>query len=99
MNSTVALTPGGHLDSDAWLADPRTWPATRAWPGNPPRLGDVQWDADTGWSLSFAPLGDEAPDAPVHALIRHAGQLRPGEYVTISEPNGADFGYRVVSVG
>jgi hypothetical protein len=96
---SVALTPGGHLDPTAWQADPTPWPATRAWPGEPLRQGDVQWDEDTGWSLRFFPASGEAVDAPLHALIRHAGQLRPGEYVTIREAQGGEYGWRVVSTG
>lgn len=96
---SVTLTPGGHLDPAAWLADPAPWPAVRAWPGGAPRPGDVQWDEDTGWSLRFFPTEGEGPDAPLQAIIRHTGQLRPGEYVTIRELNGRDYGYRVVGVG
>ena len=95
----VTLTPGGHLDPAAWRADPKVWPATRSWPGSPPRPGDVQWDDDTGWFLSFAQANGEAAAEPLHALIRNAGQLRPGEYLTIREPDGTEYGYRVVSVG
>ncbi|MBL6457175.1 hypothetical protein JMJ55_17705 [Belnapia sp. T6] len=95
----ATLTPGGHLDPDAWLTDPNPWPATRVTRGAPPRQGDVQWDEHTGWSLRFFPADGDAADAPLHALIRHAGQLRPGEYVTIQEPNGVDFAYRVVGLG
>ena len=95
----VALTPGGYLDDEAWRADPRIWPATRAWPGGPPRQGDVQWDDETGWSLSIYPADGQQVDAPRHALMRHVGQLRPGEYVTLREPEGIEYSYRVVSVG
>lgn len=95
----VALTPGGHLDADAWRNSAAPWPATRIWPGEPPSTGDVQWDEDTGWSLRFFPGDGERVDAPLHSLITNAGQLRPGEYVTIQEPDGGEYGYRVVGVG
>lgn len=95
----VALTPGEHLDADAWRTSAAPWPATRTWPGEPPRTGDVQWDEDTGWSLRFFPGDGERVDAPLHSLITNAGQLRPGEYVTIQEPDGGEYGYRVVGVG
>jgi hypothetical protein len=95
----VTLTPGGHLDPAAWRADPSPWQATRSWAGSPPRPGDVQWDDETGWSLRFVPATGEDVDTPPHALIRNAGRLRPGEYVTIREPDGTEYGYRVVSVG
>ena len=94
---SVALTPGGHLDPVAWQQDTQPWPAVRFWPGGPPRTGDVHWDEDTGWSLRFFPASGEAADAPLHALIRNPGQLRPGEYVTIRETEGGEYAYRVVS--
>jgi hypothetical protein len=87
------------LDSAAWRADPNPWPARRIWPDGPPRQGDVQFDPEAGWSLSFQPLVGEAADAAPQVLIRHATQFRPGEYVTISEPDGREYGFRIVSVG
>ncbi|MFC7475064.1 hypothetical protein ACFQS7_11920 [Dankookia sp. GCM10030260] len=92
------LTPGGHLDPEAWGAGPGAWPARRIWPGGPAREGDLQFDGDTeSWSIRLFP-GKAATDAPLHAAIHNAGQLRPGEYVTIREPDGVEFSYRVVSV-
>ena len=83
----VTLTPGGHLDPAAWRADRKS--GRRPGPGPAAaRPGDVQWDDDTGWFLSFAQANGEAAAEPLHALIRNAGQLRPGEYLTIREPDG-----------
>jgi hypothetical protein len=97
----VGLTPGGLLDEAAWWADPALWPAERNWPGDQ-RGGTVQLDAETGWSLQIdagpGPVAD-AHNAPLHAVIRNVGQLRPGEYVTIREPDGIEYAYRVVHVG
>jgi len=96
----VALTAGGVLDEEAWGTPAAPWTVQRFWPGEPARVGDVMLDAATGWSLRFdAGQGPDALDAPLHALIRNSGQLRPGEYVTIREPNGVEYGYRVVNVG
>ncbi|WP_431272068.1 hypothetical protein [Dankookia sp. P2] len=95
----VPLTPGGQLDAEAWLADPKPWRARRIWPGGPARDGDMLFDPDTeSWSIRLFPAPGEATDAPLHAAIRNAGQLRPGEYVTIREPDGTEVSYRVVSV-
>jgi hypothetical protein len=96
----VALTPGGQLDDEAWFADPAIWPAERIWPGDH-RPGDVQFDRDTGWWLSFQPKNDaaaEADSAPLQTPIRGTGPFRPGEYVTIREPDGTEYPYRVVGV-
>lgn len=96
---TVALTPGGLLDPAAWFADPEPWPLMRFWPGEAPRPGDVQWDDETGWFLQIFPAGGETGEAPMHALVRNVGQLRPGEYVTIREQEGNEYAWRVVGVG
>jgi hypothetical protein len=96
---TVALTAGGQLDAEAWLVGPRPWPARRIWPGAPARDGDVHYDTDTEtWSIRLLPSGGATGDAPLHAVIRNAGQMRPGEYVTIREPGGLEFSHRIVSV-
>ncbi|RAI59541.1 hypothetical protein [Roseicella frigidaeris] len=96
---TVELTPGGHLDAKAWAEAPQPWPARRLWPGGLSREGDVHFDPDTeGWSIRLFPGPGEAADAPLHAQLRNAGQLRPGAYVTIAEPNGVEYSYRVVGV-
>lgn len=93
------LTPGGQLDAKAWDADPEPWPARRIVPGAPPRPGDLVFDADTeSWAIRLYPAPGQAADAPLAAQIRHAGQLRPGDYVTIEEPEGQEYSYRVVSV-
>jgi hypothetical protein len=96
----VMLTPGGMLDEAAWQADPAPWSARRHWPGDD-RQGDVQLDPDSGWSLRLDPAegpDPEAHNAPLHAMLRNVGQLRPGEYVTIRETNGVEYAYRVVNV-
>lgn len=94
----VALDAAGNLDPDAWLADPDPWPARRVWPREPEWTGDVQHDPVTGWSLRFFPVPGEAGDAPPHDVIRAAGKVRPGEYLTIREPDGREYSFRVVSV-
>jgi len=93
----VLLDPAGHLDPAAWLADPNPWPARRHWPGEPTREGDVQHDPETGWSLRFFPAPGEAGDAPLHEVIRGAALMRPGEYLSIREPDGVEYSYRIVS--
>jgi hypothetical protein len=109
----VALDQRGCLDSHAWTADPEPWPVRRLWPGEPEQRGDVQHDPDTGWSLRIFPAaavtGDPASaaaaapdlsDAPLHRLFRSPGPMRPGGYVTITEPgSGGDYDYRIVGVG
>jgi hypothetical protein len=98
----VVLDPAGNLDDAAWLAEPAPWPARRVWPQEPERFGDVQHDPASGWSLRFFPApgqaGEEAGDAPLHGVMRAPVPLRPGEYLTIREPDGREYSFRVVSV-
>ncbi len=95
----LALDAGGHPDAAAWAADPAPWRARRLWPGSAVLEGDVQHDPDTGWSVTFFGADADRPDAPLHGLIRSIAQVRPGEYVTIREPDGVEYSYRVVSLG
>ena len=91
----VALDAAGHLDVAAWHADPNPWPARRFRPGAPMRTGDVQHDAETGWSLRF----DSTAECPeLTEPLVSAGVLRPGEYLTLRDEDGRDYAYRVVSV-
>ncbi len=93
----VALDAGGMPDVQAWLHDPNTWPATRHRPGRAPVTGDVAHDED-GWQLRFfaGPEGD--PDVPAHRLCHLGGGLRPGEVLTLRDPNGREAAWRVVGV-
>lgn len=95
----VRLDPRGCLDAQAWHADPAPWPVRRLWPGEPERDGDVQHDPDDGWSLRLFRAEAEGPDAPLHHVFETRGPMRPGEYVTITEPDGRDYGFRIVGVG
>jgi hypothetical protein len=95
----LALDPQGFPDSKAWLDDPATWPARRFWPGQGLMDGDVIYDPDMGWALRFFRRNDNPIDAPIQAVIRSSAPCRPGENVTIAEPDGREFAWRIVGVG
>ena len=94
----LSLDGQGQPSAAAWLADPAPWKARRIWPRDGLMEGDVQYDPDLGWALRFFRRDDSAADAPLHAVIRGKGRLRPGENVTIAEPDGKENSWRVVSV-
>ncbi|WP_149538221.1 hypothetical protein [Siccirubricoccus phaeus] len=94
----VTLTADRRLDAAAWAEGGAPWPARRLWPGEGWRQGLLLHDPDTGWALHFPPRPGEAADAAPQALLRQPGQIRPGEYLTIQEPDGRDYGWRVVGV-
>ena len=94
----VALDAQGHPDAQAWLDDPVPWPARRVVPGVPDQGGEVAHDED-GWQLRFYPREGVAADAPPHRLRHIAGGLRPGEVLTLRDPEGREASWRVVGVG
>jgi len=101
----VVLDQRGCLDAAAWLADPEPWPTRRIAPGEPEQRGDVRHDPEDGWYVTLFRSGDRDaaadgdPDAPLHHVLHATGPMRPGEYLTITEPDGRDYEYRIVGVG
>ena len=96
---TLVRDAAGRPDIEAWSADQAPWPARRIAPGTAPAEGDVQHDPDHGWSVRLFGLSGEGPDAPETRLDFGSEPVRPGEYVTVTEPDGSAFAYRVVGVG
>ncbi len=94
----LSLDQNGHPSVEAWLADAEPWRARRFWPRDGLIDGDVQYDPDLGWALRFFRQERDAADAPLHAVIRGNVRLRPGENVTIVEPDGQENAWRVVSM-
>ncbi|MBI0534440.1 hypothetical protein D9599_02510 [Roseomonas sp. KE2513] len=94
----LSLDPQGYPDPKAWYADPAPWPARRFWPDQGLMDGDVIYDEDSGWALRFFRRDDSPIDAPIQAVIRGSGPCRPGENLTITEPDGRDFAWRIVGV-
>jgi hypothetical protein len=94
----LALDAGGHPDPAAWTADPEPWRAERVTPGAEPVQGDVQHEPDHGWSIRFFGAAAEGPDAPEARFDCGPDPVRPGEYVTVTEPDGSEWTYRVVAV-
>jgi hypothetical protein len=94
----LALDPAGHPDAAAWQADPEPWRARCFAPDAEPVPGDVQHDPDHGWSIRFFRAAAEGPDAPETRLDFGSEPVRPGEYVTVTEPDGSVWTYRIVAV-
>jgi len=87
----AALTLDGQLDTDAYFADPRPWQARRFRPERPDWHGELVRE-DEGWALR----GEPAEDGPLWFL--QARTLHPGNYMTLSRPDGAEFGFRIVGL-
>lgn len=94
----LQLDPASRLNAELWYNDPEKWPVTRYWPGCPPREGTVQHDQEGGWSLHFDPRPELPGDPSLHCPIRTTPFMRPGEYLTVLEPDMKEYSYRIVSV-
>ena len=87
----VQLNPQGHMDAAAYEADPESWVATRIRPGESPRPGRLM-RVDGGWFVR-GPKGDDEPLWDFTADI-----LRPGEVVSLRQPDGTLLLFRIVAV-
>lgn len=87
------LSADGHLDADLFRSAREKATVRRFWRGEPDKEGDLIHTRN-GWAFSYEP-GD-ADDEPLFRLDRHL--LKEGEYITVTEPDGAAHTLRVVSV-
>ena len=89
----LPLDSTGHIDEQALARSPAMATVHRHWPNEADRSGYVV-RTPAGWALSYEP-GD-ADDEAVFHLETHP--IRMGEYVTLTEPDGARYPFKVVSL-
>jgi hypothetical protein len=87
----LPLSADGLIDEAAIAQRPAMATVRRFWPNEADQQGYLIRKGN-GWAFSYA-LG-EGDDEAVFHLESHP--LRAGEYVTLTEPNGVRFPYRVV---
>ena len=87
----AALTPHTALDVAAHLEGGGSWPAERTRADGTARTLELV-RSDDDWWLRSARDNDE----PLWRV--EARSIRPGEYVTLTRPNGDGLVYRVVGV-
>lgn len=90
----LPLDGSGLVDEEAFRVAPALATVRRHWPNERDRAGYVIRKKN-GWAFSYA-IGD-ADDENLFHLESHP--LSPGEYVTITEPDGMRLPYRVVANG
>ena len=87
----IPLNAEGLIDEAAIAQKPAMATVRRFWPNEPDQHGYLVRKG-TGWAFSYA-LGD-GDDEDVFHLESHP--LRSGEYVTLTEPDGSRYPFRVV---
>lgn len=88
----LPLNAAGFVDQRRLRAQPEEATVLRSWPDEPERAGHLAHVRDR-WIISYGP--GEEDDETVFHLETHP--FRPGEYVTITGPEGRPLSFRVWS--
>lgn len=88
------LDESGHLDLAAWKAHHPKCMVRRFWDGEGEREGVLHHTRGHAWVFSYD--GDPEDDEAFFKLDGHV--LVPGEYVTIREPDGTAYTFKVTKV-
>lgn len=86
----LPLEEDGSIDEPAYRAHTELATVRRFWPNEPDRHGYLL-HTNEGWALSYAP--GEEDDEKVFRLDAHS--IRPGAYITLTEPDGATLPFLV----
>ena len=89
------LTDDGHLDPEEWLQNPDACVVRRFWAGEEDEHGRLVRLGPDRWVFDYDPTSDD-DDEPTFRFDRHS--FVPGEYVSITEHDGVERTFRVVSV-
>lgn len=87
----LPLGADGLIDEAAVAQRPAMATVRRFWPNEADQQGYLVRNA-SGWAFSYA-IG-ESDDENLYHLDSHP--LRPGEYITLTEPDGRRYPFRVV---
>ena len=88
------LTQDNHIDADAWKKVRDHCGVLRFWGTDRPERGLLR-HVGNGWRFDYDPR-DDTDDERVFKLDRHS--LAPGDYVSVTEHDGVQRPFRVVSV-
>ena len=93
---TAPLALDGHIDGQAWRSPEVRGQCRvrRFWDGEPEQDGELIHTRRREWAFSYAPGEDD--DEAVAKLDRH--RIKEGEYLTIREPDGRSFTFRIASI-
>lgn len=88
------LKPDGHIDGAHFKELAQLCTVHKFWDGDDEHGQIVRTGDDKHFAFSYRP-GDE-DDEPFFKLARHA--FKPGEYITLTEPDGEQHTFKVVWV-
>ena len=90
----VPLSAEGHVDLDAWHEHKDACTVMRFW-GNAPEQQGRLIHLRGGWCFDYG-SGEPEDEEPFYKLERHT--FTPGAYVTITERDGKQYPFKVMSV-
>jgi hypothetical protein len=90
------LTEDGHLDLEGWKQHRNSCTVRRFWTGDEEAYGHLVHHAGRRWAFRYQSLAAD-DEEPIFRLDRHSFVV--GEYVSITENDGVQRTFRVVSVG
>ena len=88
------LTKDAHIDAAAWKGVKDRCEVTRVWGSDALQFGRLR-HVGKGWRFDYDDQ-DDADDEPFFKLDRHT--LTPGAYVSVTEHDGVQRPFKVVSV-
>jgi hypothetical protein len=91
---TMPLTAEGRLDLKAYAANPQVCTVHRFWGGEDDEVGQLTRNRRGNFAFSFRDGTED--DEPIHRLPDHT--FKSGEYLSIKEPDGKVYTFRVVTV-
>lgn len=89
----LPIDDNGLIDEEALRALPGRATVRRFWPNEADMAGYVI-RTPRGWAFSYR-IGEEDDETIFH-LETHL--IRPGEYITLTEPDGRQLPFRIVSI-
>ncbi|MBM3505239.1 MAG: hypothetical protein FJX65_15360 [Alphaproteobacteria bacterium] len=88
------LDADGHLDAGEWRREKARCTVRRFWQGEPDERG-VLAHVGSGWRFDYDRHRSD-DDEPLFKLDRHT--IKEGEYLSVTEHDGAQRTFRVVSI-
>lgn len=89
------LDDAGHLSADEWRRERQHCRVRRFWNGEDDELGLLVHKRGGTWAFDYDPSNSD-DDEPGFKFDRH--HFVPGEYVSITEHDGVQRTFRVISV-